>query len=81
LKGIKKMKNGRRILWGVIYGQMIQTFLFLVMDRLAVRNMFLWAIVCGIFVTVAITAGMCVAWREVEEAAARVASQRRKAVQ
>lgn len=74
------MKNGRRILWGVVYGQVIQTFLFLVMDRLEVRNMFLWAIVCGIFVTVAIATGFCVAWREVEEAAAR-ASQRRKAVQ
>lgn len=74
------MKNGRRILWGVIYGQMIQTFLFLVMDRLEVRNIFLWAIVCGIFVTVAITTGFCVAWREVEEATQR-ASKQRKAVQ
>ena len=73
------MKNGRRILWGVIYGQAIQTFLFLVMDKLDVRNIFLWAIVCGLFITVAITAGMCVAWREVEEAAARV--RQRKAVQ
>lgn len=74
------MKNGRRILWGVVYGQTIQTFLFLVMDRLDVRNIILWSVICGIFVTVAITAGMCVAWREVEEAAAR-ASRQRKAVQ
>ena len=74
------MRNGKRILWGVVYGQTIQTFLFLVMDKLNVRNMFLWAIVCGLFVTVAITAGMCVAWREVEEAAAR-SSHSRKAVQ
>ena len=72
------MKNGRRILWGVVYGQTIQTFLFLVMDRLAVRNMFLWAIVCGIFVTVAITAGMCVAWREVAEAHERAMAKRRE---
>ena len=74
------MKNGRRILWGVLYGQAIQTFLFIVMDKLNVRNIILWAIICGIFVTVAIAAGMCVAWREVEEAAAR-ASRSRKAVQ
>lgn len=74
------MKNGRRILWGVLYGQAIQTFLFIVMDKLNVRNIILWSVICGIFVTVAIATGFCVAWREVEEAAAR-ASQRRKAVQ
>ena len=74
------MKNGRRILWGVIYGQAIQTFLFLVMDKLNVRNVILWAVICGLFITVAIATGFCVAWREVEEATAR-ASKQRKAVQ
>ena len=72
------MKNGRRILWGVIYGQTIQTVLFLIMDRLNVRNLFLWAIVCGIFMTVAIFAGMCVAWREVAEAHERAMAKRRE---
>lgn len=74
------MKNGRRILWGVLYGQTIQTIMFMIMERLGVRNVFLWAIVCGLLVTVAIFAGMCVAWREVAEAHDRAYRQRERAV-
>ena len=62
------MKNGRRILGGVICGQIIQTVLSLVAEGLSVRNVIWWSVAAGLFVTLAIFAGMCVAWREVKEA-------------
>lgn len=65
------MKNGRRILGGVICGQIIQTVMFIVADSLSVRNVIWWSVAAGLFVTIAIFGGMCIAWREVKEARER----------
>lgn len=61
------MKNGKRILSGVICGQIIQTIMSLVAESLAVRNVIWWSVAAGLFVTLAIFGGMCIVWREVKE--------------
>lgn len=62
------MKNGRRILGGLICGQIIQTVLYIVAESLSVRSVIWWAIGGGMLVTLAIYGGMCIVWREVREA-------------
>lgn len=65
------MKNGRRILGGVVCGQIIQTILSLVAESLAVRSVIWWSAAAGLLVTIAIFGGMCIVWREVREAKER----------
>ena len=72
------MRNGKRIMWGVVFGQTVQTVLFLIMNSLGVNRMFLWAVICGLLLTIAIFTGFCIAWREVAEAQERSIRQRRQ---
>mgnify|MGYP003325812779 CR=1 FL=1 len=74
------LKNSRRILWGVIYGQMVQIIMFMVATKLEVNHVIIWATAAGLFVTVAVFAGMCVVIREYLETTNKATSKKEKEI-
>ena len=61
------MENARKMLWAILFGQVIQTFTFILADQINAKHPAAFAIFSGLFLTSIVVAGMAVMGREMSE--------------